>query len=249
MHLLLKRQDGKGSKILRNPGVCLGRDPLEALRRALPAARWSDFLAAVTCPQDWLQGKVLMVFTCLTQPEGHSGVELIVGWNAATFRLARFQSLRDYNVTRWPAKAQNLHPKTVAPNHPACQKQQKLKTYIPKRWLSKSSNMRKTAKAQNLHPKSLAFQIFQHAKNSTSSKPTSQNVGFPNLPACQQQPKLKIYIPKRWLSKFSYVRRTAKAEIYIPKRWLSKSCNMPKTATAQNLQLSKSSNMQKTAKA
>ena len=80
-----------------------------------------------------------------------------------------------------------------------------------------------TAKAQNLHPKTLPFQIFQqskHAKNSKSSKPTSQNFAFPNLPTvetCQKQQKLKTYIPKRCLSKSSNSR------------------NMPKTAKAQNL--------------
>ena len=172
------------------------------------------------------------------------------------------------------AKAQNLHPKTLPfqivqhsthaknserskptsqnvalPNLPTfetCRKQQKLKTYIPKRCLSKSSNMRnmpKTAKAQNLHPKTLPFQIFQnsrHAESSKTSKPTSPNVAFPNLPtfeACQKQQRLKTYIPKRCLSKSSNMR------------------NMPKTAKAQNLhpktlpfQIVQRSNMPKTAK-
>ena len=72
-------------------------------------------------------------------------------------------------------------------NLPTCQKQQKLKTYIPKCCLSKSSNMPTTAKAQNLHPKMVLFQIFQHAKISKSSKPTSQNVAFPNLPTRLKQ--------------------------------------------------------------
>ena len=114
-----------------------------------------------------------------------------------------------------PKTAKNAKPtsQNVAfPNLPTfetCQKQQKLKTYIPKRCLSKSSNIRnmpKTAKTQNLHPKTLPFQIFQHsrhAKNSKSSKPTSQHVAFPNLPTfktCQKQQKLKTYIPKRCLS-------------------------------------------------
>ena len=166
------------------------------------------------------------------------------------------------------AKAQNLHPKTlsfqifqnsrsskptsqnVAPNPETFKNSQKLKTYIPKRCLSKSSNIRKvpkTAKAQNLHPKTLPFHIFQHSqsvKNSNSSKPTSQHVAFPNLPTfdtCQKQQQLKTYIPKRCLSKSSNIRnmpKAAKAQTYIPKRCLSKSSNiriMPKTAKAQNL--------------
>ena len=203
---------------------------------------------------------------------------------------------------RKTVKAQNLHPKNVGfPNLPTCEKQQKLKTYIPKRlafqifqhaknsksskatslkpWLSKSSNMPKTATAQNLHPKSvgfpnlptcenqqklksyipktLAFQIFQHAKNSKSSKPTSQkrwlsksshmrqtakaqnlhpkNVGFPNLPTCQKQQKLKTYIPKTLAFQiFPHATNSKSSKHTSQKRWLSKSSNMPKTAKAQN---------------
>ena len=152
--------------------------------------------------------------------------------------------LETYIPERWLSKSSNV------------QKKQRLKTYIPKQWLSQFSNMPKTAKAPNQRPKTLAFQIFQHAKNSKSSKPTSQNVDFPNLPACQQKQKLKTYIPERWLSKSSNMPKTAKLKTYIPnggfpnlptcqrqqklktyipKRWLSKSSNMQKTATAQNL--------------
>ena len=130
------------------------------------------------------------------------------------------------------AKAQNLHPRTLPfqifqhsqraknsksskptsqnvafPNLPTletCQKQQKLKTYIPKRCFSKSSNIRnmpKTAKAQNLHPKTLPFQIFQHSQRA-------------------KQQKLKTYIPKRCVSKSSNIRavpETAKAQNLHPK--------------------------------
>ena len=125
------------------------------------------------------------------------------------------------------AKAQTLHPKMLPsqifqdgsnnkssqptfqnltfpklPTFGTCQKQQKLKTYIPKSCLSKSSyirNMQKTAKAQNLHPKMLPPQIFQDASNSKSSKPTSQNVAFPNLPRCPQNAKAQNLPPKMLL--------------------------------------------------
>ena len=115
-------------------------------------------------------------------------------------------------------KAQNLHPKTLPfqifqdasssksskptsrnaafPNPPACLKQQKLKTYISKCCLSKSSKLPQAAIAQNLHPRMSPFQIFQDASNSKSSKPTSQNDAFSNLPRCLKQQKLKTYIPK-----------------------------------------------------
>ena len=137
------------------------------------------------------------------------------------------------------AKAQNLHPKMVPfqifqdasssnsskptsqnaafPNLPTCLKQQELKTYIPKWCLSKSSKMPQTAKSQNLHPKMTPFQIFQDASNSKSSKPTSQNFAFPNLPTCLKQQELKTNIPKGCLSKSSKMPQTAKAQNLYPK--------------------------------
>ena len=143
------------------------------------------------------------------------------------------------------------------PNLPRCLKQQNLKTYIPKCCLSKSFKMPQTAEAQNLHSKMLAFQIFQDASNSKTSKPTSQSVAFPNLPRCLKQQKLKTYIPTCCLSKSSNMPTTAKAHkptsqnvafpnlptclkqqklnIYIPKCSLSKSSKMPQTAKPQNL--------------
>ena len=80
-----------------------------------------------------------------------------------------------------------------------------------------------------------------------SSKPTSQNVTFPNLPTfdkCQKQQRLKTYIPKRCLSKSST----------MPTRCLCKSSYMPKNSkssnpTSQKLYLSKSVNMPRTGKA
>ena len=135
--------------------------------------------------------------------------------------------------------AQNLHPKMMPfqifkdasnsksskptsqnvaiPNLPRCLKQQKLKTYIPKCCLSKSSKMPQTAKDQNLHPKMLPFQIFQHANNSKSSKSTFQNARFPNLPRCLKQQNLKTYIPKCCLSKSSKMPQTAEAQNLHPK--------------------------------
>ena len=155
------------------------------------------------------------------------------------------------------ATAENLHPKMFFPNLPRCLKQQNLKKYIPNYCLFKSSNMPQTAKAQNLHPKLLPSQILQQAKNSKSSKPTSQNVAFPNLPSCLKQQKLKTYIPRCCLSKPSKMPQTAKAhkptfqsvavpnlstcqkkqklKTYIPKWCLSKSSKMPQAAKAQNL--------------
>ena len=174
-------------------------------------------------------------------------------------------------------KAQNLHPKILPfqifhdasnsnsskptsqnvafPNLPTCLNQQKVKTYIPKWCLSKSSQMPQTAKAhkptsQNaafpnlprgqkqqklkiLHPKLLPFQIFQDASNSNSSKPTSQNVAFPNLPRCLKQQQLKTYIPQCCLSKASNISKAQRKKqqtlkAYISKCCLSKSSNMPK---------------------
>ena len=89
------------------------------------------------------------------------------------------------------------------PNLPRCLKQQKLKTYIPKCCLSKSSKMPQTATAQNLHPKMLPSQIVQHASNSKSSTSTFQNAAFPNPPRCLKQQKLKTYTPNCALSKSS----------------------------------------------
>ena len=165
------------------------------------------------------------------------------------------------------------------PNLPTCLKQQELKTNIPKGYLSKSSKMPQGATAQNLHPKILPFQIFQdpktaraqnlhskmmpvqifqHASNSKSSKPTSQNIAFPNQSTCQRKKqKIKFYMPKMILSKACNTRKVqkrSKSLFYIPKCCLSKSCKMPQTAKAQNLhpkmvRLSKSSKMPRTAKA
>ena len=154
-------------------------------------------------------------------------------------------------------------PNVAFSNLPRCLKQQKLNTYIPKYCLSKSSKMPQAAKAQNLHPKMMPVQIFQHASNSKSSKPTSQNIAFPNLPRCLKQEKLKTYIPKCCLSKSSKMPQTAKAQTlhpkilpfqifhdasnskssktYIRKCCLSKSPEMPQTA--------KSFKMPRTAKA
>ena len=138
------------------------------------------------------------------------------------------------------AKAQNLHPKVLPSqilqdasnsksskpssqivafsNLPRCLKRQKLKTYLPKCCLSKSSKMPQAAKAQNLHPQMLPFQILQHASNSKSSKPTSQNVAFPNLPSCLKQQQLKTYIPQCCLSKSSKMPQTAQAQNLHPKK-------------------------------
>ena len=80
----------------------------------------------------------------------------------------------------------------------------------------------KTAKAQNLHPKILPFQIFQDASNSKSSKPTSQNGAFPNLP------RLPFQI-------FQDASNSQKLKTYIPNCGLSKSSKMPQTSKAQNL--------------
>ena len=160
------------------------------------------------------------------------------------------------------AKAQNLHPKMMRfqifqdasnsksskptsqndafSNLPRCLKQQKLKTYVPNCGLFKSSKMPKTAAAQNLHPKMLPLQTFQDASNSKSSKPTSQNAAFPNLPRCLKQQNLKTYIPKCCLSKASNISKVQRKKqqtlkTYISKCCLSKSSKMPKTAKAQNL--------------
>ena len=90
------------------------------------------------------------------------------------------------------AKAQNLRPTTVLfqifqyarnskssnptsqnitfPNLPTCQQRQKLKTYISKHYVCKSSNMPPTAKARNLQLKTVPFQILQHSKCTKTSK-------------------------------------------------------------------------------
>ena len=119
------------------------------------------------------------------------------------------------------AKAQHLHPKMMPfqifqhasnsksskptsrngafSNRSRCLKQQKLKPYIPKPYLSESSNIRKMPKAartQKQHPKMLPFQIFQVASNSKRSRPTFQDVTFAKLPRCLKQQQLKTYIPK-----------------------------------------------------
>ena len=155
------------------------------------------------------------------------------------------------------AKSQNLHPKMVPfqifqdaskstsskptsqnaafPNLPTCLKQQELKTYIPKYCLSKSSKMPQTAKSQNLHLKMMPFQIFQDASSSKSSKPTSPNVAFPNLPRCLKQQELKTNIPKGCLCKSPRCLKQQKLKTYIPKYCLSKSSKMPQTAKTQNL--------------
>ena len=134
------------------------------------------------------------------------------------------------------AKARNLYPKMICfqifqdasnsknskptsqivafSNLPRCQKQQQLKTYIPRCYLCKPSKMPRTAKAQNLHPKMLPFQIFQDASNGKSSK---------------------TYIPKCCLLKSFKMPQTAKAQNLPPKMMPFKFDEMPKTAKAQNL--------------
>ena len=152
------------------------------------------------------------------------------------------------------ATAQNLHPKMLPsqifqhastsksskptsqnvafPNQSKCQKQQKLKTYIPKCSFQIFQDA-SYSKAQHLHPKMLPSQIFQDASNSNSSKPTSQNVAFPNLPRCLKQQQLKTYIPQCCLSKASNISKVQRKKqqtlkAYISKCCLSKSSNMPK---------------------
>ena len=94
------------------------------------------------------------------------------------------------------ATAQNLHPKCCLFKSSKMPQAATAQNLHPKLCLSKSSKMPRTAKAQNLHPKMLPLQIFPDASNSKSSKPTSQNVAFPNLPRCQQQQKLRNLHPK-----------------------------------------------------
>ena len=100
------------------------------------------------------------------------------------------------------------------------------------------------------------FQIFQDVSISTSSKPTSQNVAFPNLPRCLKQQEFKTNIPKYCLSKSSKMPQAAKAQhLYlkmmrfqifqdasnsksskpISQNDVSKSSKMPQTTKTQNL--------------
>ena len=160
---------------------------------------------------------------------------------------------------RKTAKAQNLHPKDVGfSNLPTCDKQQKLKTYIPTLAFQILQHAKKQQKLKTYIPKTLAFQIFQHAKNSKSSTPTSQklwlskssnmrktakaqhlhpkDVGFPNLPTCEKQQKLKTYIPKTLAFQvLQHAKSSKSSKPTFQKCWLSKSSHMPKTAKAQNL--------------
>ena len=116
-----------------------------------------------------------------------------------------FQIFQD-STSAVTAKAPKLHPKTspfqILQHSGSAKKQpNRSKSTSQKRYLSKPSNMRTNQQqAQNLHPKTVSFRIFQHVKYSESSKPTPQNVTFPNLPTCEKQQKLKAYIPKRYLS-------------------------------------------------
>ena len=147
------------------------------------------------------------------------------------------------------AKAQNLNPKVLPSqilqdasnsksskptsqivafsNFPRCLKRQKLKTYIPKFCLPKSSKMPQTATAQNLHPKMMPFQIFQDASNSKSAQ---------------------TYIPKCCFFKSFKMPQTAKAQNLDPKMMPFKFSEMPKTTKAQNQypkMLPKASNIRK----
>ena len=157
------------------------------------------------------------------------------------------------------AKAQHLHPKNVGfSNLPTCDKQQKLKTYIPKTLAFQILQHAKNSKSSKpTSQKTLAFQIFPHATNSKSSKPTSQrrwlskssnmrktakaqslhpkNVGFPNLPTCDKQQKLKTYIPTLAFQIFPHATNSKSSKPTSQKRWLSKSSHMRQTAKAQNL--------------
>ena len=135
-----------------------------------------------------------------------------------------FQILQDAsNSTSSKPTSQN----DMFPNLPTCLKQQKLKTYITKFCLSKFSKMPQTATAQNLHPKILPFQIFQDASNSKSSKPKSPNVGFPNLPRCLKQQKLKTCIPKCCLSKASNSGKVQKKQSSKSSKLLSQNGAFP----------------------
>ena len=136
-----------------------------------------------------------------------------ISQNIAFPKLPALAKCKERNNKRSKPTYQN----DAFPNLPRCLKQQKRKTYISKCCLSKSSKMPQTAKAQNLHPKMLPFQIFQDASSNKSSKPTSQNDAFPNLPRCQKQHKLKSYIPKWCLSKSSNMPKTEKAQNLHPK--------------------------------
>ena len=197
-------------------------------------------------------------------------------------------------------KAQNLHPEMVPfqivqdasnsksskpkspnltfPNLPTfakCQKQQELKTNIPKCCLSKSSKLPQTAKDQNLHPKMLplqnfqdasssnsskptsqngAFQIFQDAKINKSSKPTSQNFAFPNLPRCLKRQKLKNLPPK--MMPFQIFQDASSSNRSKPTSQNVAFSNLPRCLKQQKPKtyipkpyLSKSSKMSQTAKA
>ena len=108
-------------------------------------------------------------------------------------KMLPFQTFQDASSSK---SATPTSQNGAFPNLPRCLKQQKLKIYIPKWCLSKPSKMPQAAIAQNLHPRMSPFQIFQDASNSKSSKPTSQNDAFSNLPRCLKQQKLKTYIPK-----------------------------------------------------
>ena len=177
------------------------------------------------------------------------------------------QKLKTYILKRCLSKSSNIRnmPKTAKSSKPTSQnvacpnlptfktgKQQELNTYIPKPYctlpkLPTFAKCQKQPKAQNLYPKTLPFQIFQHSKQavkSKSSKPTSQNVAFPNLPtfeSAKNSQKLKTYILKRCLSKSSNIRKvpeTVKAQNLHPKTvpfQIFQHSQMPKTAKAQSL--------------
>ena len=140
-----------------------------------------------------------------------------------------FQAISNSKISK--PTSQNV----ASPNLPSCLKQQQIKNYIPKWCLFKSSKMPQTAKAQNLYPKILPFQIFQDASNSKSSKPTSQNIAFSNLPRCLKQQKLKIWTKILPFSNLPRCPDQQKIKTYIRKCCLSKSSKLPQAAKDQNL--------------